>query len=108
MCTSIASKFHKLVVNPLIIAALNTIFDNTDLSFLEDILFFKPPGAEGVAAHQEKFYLACERNTSITVWTALDRSNKETGSLWACPGSQKESILPVEVNEELINKPTSK
>ena len=53
-------KFLKFVVHPIIIKGVKRILGTDNISFLEDILFFKPPGANGVAAHQENFYLKCK------------------------------------------------
>lgn len=57
----------------------------------QDDLLWKPPGAKGVAYHQDGGYISDQFvpnvNNSVTVWIALDDATTETGVVEYAKGS---------------------
>ncbi|ALS28464.1 phytanoyl-CoA dioxygenase [Paenibacillus sp. 32O-W] len=58
----------------------------------QSMFYWKPPGAEGQALHQDNFYLKVEPGTCIAAWTAIDDADEENGGLFVVPKSQHEPI----------------
>src|ERR671930_654382 len=57
------------------------------------MLYFKPPGARGQAAHQDQYYLRVKPGTCIAAWMALDPCDEANGCLEVLPGSQDWPVL---------------
>jgi phytanoyl-CoA hydroxylase len=60
---------------------------------VQTMLYFKPPGARGQAAHQDQYYLRVKPGTCIAAWMALDHCDEENGCLEVVPGSQDWPVL---------------
>jgi phytanoyl-CoA hydroxylase len=60
---------------------------------VQTMLYFKPPGARGQAAHQDQYYLRAEPGTCVAAWMALDRCDEENGCLEVVGGSHEWPIL---------------
>ncbi|MEE9405460.1 MAG: phytanoyl-CoA dioxygenase family protein [Algisphaera sp.] len=54
----------------------------------QSMFYYKPPGSQGQALHQDNIYLQVRPKTCVAAWTAIDRSHKDNGGLYVCPGTQ--------------------
>jgi phytanoyl-CoA hydroxylase len=60
---------------------------------VQTMLYFKPPGARGQAAHQDQHYLRVRPGTCVAAWMALDPCDEENGCLEVLPGSHDWPVL---------------
>ena len=69
-------------------------FLNSDAEFRCCELFAKP-AKKGLPspAHQDNFYWAVKGSNALTIWVALDKSNKKNGSIFYFDGSHKYGVL---------------
>ena len=72
---------------------LTTLLAGLEPFAVQTMLYFKPPGARGQAAHQDQYYLRVSPGTCIAAWMALDPCNEENGCLEVLPGSQDWPVL---------------
>ncbi len=91
--------FAKLMRHKLIIAYLEAI-QQTKISALQSMLFYRPPGSAGRDLHQDNFYGQSEYGAYIGAWIPLEDTDRENGGLVAYPGSHREPLLPVIEDEE--------
>jgi len=81
------------LLEPRIAHALTTLLGGLEPFAVQTMLYFKPPGARGQAAHQDQYYLRVNPGTCIAAWMALDRCDEENGCLEVLPGSQDWPVL---------------
>ena len=67
---------------------------------LQSLFYFKPPGSLGRDLHQDNFYARTDPDGLVGTWIAIDDSDRENGGLVAYPGSHREGLLDVVVDEE--------
>ena len=81
------------LLEPRIAHALTTLLGGLEPFAVQTMLYFKPPGARGQAAHQDQYYLRVKPGTCIAAWMALDRCDEDNGCLEVLPGSHDWPIL---------------
>jgi len=81
------------LLEPRLAQALTTLLDGLEPFAVQTMLYFKPPGARGQAAHQDQYYLRVDPGTCIAAWMALDACDEENGCLEVVPGSQDWPVL---------------
>jgi phytanoyl-CoA hydroxylase len=96
------NSFHQLVDSPWI---KNFATKKKNLLLIEKFLESKPkykaselfakPAKKGLASpvHQDNYYWAVKNSRALTVWIALDDSNKNNGGIFYYQGSHKFGIL---------------
>ena len=69
-------------------------FLNTAVEFRKAEIFAKPAKV-GLSSpfHQDNFYWAVKNNNALTVWIALDQSNKQNGGVTYLKGSHKVGLV---------------
>lgn len=72
-----------------------------DIACVQTLTFAKPPGAKGIAFHQESYYIATDPPDLLTCWVALEESTEANGGLVLVPGSHRRGLLPVHAPENL-------
>jgi phytanoyl-CoA hydroxylase len=81
------------LLEPRLARWLTALLDGVEPFAVQTMLYFKPPGARGQAAHQDQFYLRVNPGTCIAAWMALDPCDGENGCLEVLPGSQDWPVL---------------
>ena len=81
------------LLEPRLARALTTLLGGLEPFAVQTMLYFKPPGARGQAAHQDQYYLRVKPGTCIAAWMALDRCDEENGCLEVVPRSQDWPVL---------------
>jgi phytanoyl-CoA hydroxylase len=81
------------LLEPRLARALTTLLGGLEPFAVQTMLYFKPPGARGQAAHQDQYYLRVKPGTCIAAWMALDPCDEENGCLEVLPGSQGWPVL---------------
>jgi hypothetical protein len=81
------------LLEPRLARALTTLLCGREPFAVQTMLYFKPPGARGQAAHQDQYYLRVRPGTCIAAWMALDPCDEENGCLEVLPGSQDWPVL---------------
>ena len=81
------------LLDPRLARWLTTLLDGVEPFAVQTMLYFKPPGARGQAAHQDQYYLRVNPGTCIAAWMALDPCDEENGCLEVLPGSHEWPIL---------------
>lgn len=56
---------------------------------MQSMLFFKPPGLQGQAWHQDERFIPTRDRSLVGAWIALDDATQENGCLWVLPGSHR-------------------
>lgn len=65
-----------------------------DVTALQSMMFFNPPGSGGQGWHQDSYYIRTFPDTLVGAWIALDHADEENGCLWVSPGSHVEPTYP--------------
>ena len=60
---------------------------------MQSMLFFKPPGLQGQAWHQDERFIPTRDRSLVGVWIAVDDADVENGCLWVLPGSHRTGQL---------------
>ena len=60
---------------------------------MQSMLFFKPPGLQGQAWHQDERFIPTRDRSLIGAWIAVDDADIENGCLWVLPGSHRTGQL---------------
>ncbi len=60
---------------------------------MQSMLFFKPPGLQGQAWHQDERFIPTRDRSLVGAWIALDDANVDNGCLWVIPGSHRNGRL---------------
>ncbi len=60
---------------------------------MQSMLFFKPPGLQGQAWHQDERYIPTRDRSLVGAWVALDDATVDNGCLWVLPGSHRNGML---------------
>ena len=60
---------------------------------MQSMLFYKPPGLQGQAWHQDERFIPTRDRSLIGAWIALDDADEENGCLWVLPGSHRQGKL---------------
>ncbi|MEO1064202.1 MAG: phytanoyl-CoA dioxygenase family protein [Actinomycetota bacterium] len=60
---------------------------------MQSMLFFKPPGLQGQAWHQDERFIPTRDRSLVGAWIALDDATQENGCLWVLPGSHRTGRL---------------
>ncbi len=60
---------------------------------MQSMLFFKPPGLQGQAWHQDERFIPTRDRSLVGAWIALDDATEENGCLWVLPGSHRTGRL---------------
>jgi phytanoyl-CoA hydroxylase len=81
------------LLEPRLARSLTALLDGLEPFAVQTMLYFKPPGARGQAAHQDQYYLRVKPGTCVAAWMALDRCDEENGCLEVLPGSQDWPVL---------------
>jgi ectoine hydroxylase-related dioxygenase (phytanoyl-CoA dioxygenase family) len=81
------------LLEPRLAQSLTTLLGGLEPFAVQTMLYFKPPGARGQAAHQDQYYLRVKPGTCIAAWMALDPCDEENGCLEVLPGSQDWPVL---------------
>jgi phytanoyl-CoA hydroxylase len=81
------------LLEPRLARTLTTLLGGVEPFAVQTMLYFKPPGARGQAAHQDQYYLRVKPGTCIAAWMALDPCDEENGCLEVVPGSQDWPVL---------------
>jgi phytanoyl-CoA hydroxylase len=81
------------LLEPRLARWLTRLLGGLDPIAVQTMLYFKPPGARGQAAHQDQYYLRVNPGTCIAAWMALDPCDEDNGCLEVLPGSQVWPIL---------------
>src|SRR5712691_11371776 len=81
------------LLEPRIVHALTTLLGGLEPFAVQTMLYFKPPGARGQAAHQDQYYLRVKPGTCVAAWMALDRCDEDNGCLEVLPGSHDWPVL---------------
>jgi hypothetical protein len=81
------------LLEPRVARWLTALLDGLEPFAVQTMLYFKPPGARGQAAHQDQFYLRVDPGTCIAAWMALDPCDEDNGCLEVLPGSQDWPVL---------------
>jgi len=66
------------------------------ISGIQSEFFHGKPGTLGFARHQDNFYVEAARDAFASAWSPLVDVSPANGGLIIWPGSQRESILPIE------------
>lgn len=75
----------------------------SEVTALQSMFYWKPPGARGQAFHQDDYYLRTSPGACIAAWTALERIDEENGCLSVFPRSHVEPILPMLPTDETLS-----
>ncbi|MEO0514817.1 MAG: phytanoyl-CoA dioxygenase family protein [Planctomycetota bacterium] len=79
---------------------LSALMDDEPIA-TQSMYYHKPPGGKGQALHQDNYYLRVASHTCVAAWTAVDRSDRENGGLWVCPGTHTYDVqCPALANPE--------
>jgi phytanoyl-CoA hydroxylase len=81
------------LLEPRLARWLTGLLGDVEPFAVQTMLYFKPPGARGQAAHQDQYYLRVNPGTCIAAWMALDPCDKQNGCLEVVPGSQEWPVL---------------
>lgn len=60
---------------------------------MQSMLFFKPPGLQGQAWHQDERFIPTRDRSLVGAWIAVDDADIENGCLWVLPGSHRTGQL---------------
>lgn len=60
---------------------------------MQSMLFFKPPGLQGQAWHQDERFIPTRDRSLVGAWIALDDADTSNGCLWVLPGSHRPGRL---------------
>ena len=60
---------------------------------MQSMLFFKPPGLQGQAWHQDERFIPTRDRSLVGAWIALDDADTDNGCLWVLPGSHRTGRL---------------
>ncbi|MCP5025021.1 MAG: phytanoyl-CoA dioxygenase family protein [Actinomycetia bacterium] len=60
---------------------------------MQSMLFFKPPGLQGQAWHQDERFIPTRDRSLLGAWMALDDADVDNGCLWVVPGSHRRGQL---------------
>lgn len=60
---------------------------------MQSMLFFKPPGLQGQAWHQDERFIPTRDRSLVGAWIALDDATIDNGCLWVLPGSHRTGRL---------------
>lgn len=60
---------------------------------MQSMLFFKPPGLQGQAWHQDERFIPTRDRSLVGAWIALDDADVDNGCLWVLPGSHRTGQL---------------
>ena len=60
---------------------------------MQSMLFFKPPGLQGQAWHQDERFIPTRDRSLVGAWIAVDDATIENGCLWVLPGSHRTGQL---------------
>ena len=83
-----------------VLAITEQLIDDTPV-LLQTMLYFKPPGAQGQALHQDEQYITID--PIIGVWVALDTSDEAVGRMVLIPRSHQLGLLSVETANTAIS-----
>jgi phytanoyl-CoA hydroxylase len=78
---------------PIIRGALSQLLGDEAVG-VQSMYFYKEPGAQGQAAHQDYFYIRNDPNTLTATWVAMERADPENGCLFVIPGSHQLGLKP--------------
>lgn len=60
---------------------------------MQSMLFFKPPGLQGQAWHQDERFIPTRDRSLVGAWIALDDADVDNGCLWVVSGSHRRGQL---------------
>ncbi len=91
--------FRKLLGHPKVVRCLE-ILQQSKIVALQSMLYYKPPGSLGRDLHQDNFYAKAEYGTYVGTWLPLEDADRGNGGLVVYPGSHREPLLEVTIDEE--------
>ncbi len=83
--------FERYMLHPRVLDVLEQLI-GPDVSGLQSMLFFKPPGQHGQAYHQDSYYIKVKPDTVCGAWIAIDGCDEQNGCMYFVPGSHMEPI----------------
>ena len=90
---------HEMVVHPGIAEIVGQIagahlpdWDGAT-KCMQSMLFFKPPGLQGQAWHQDERFIPTRDRSLVGAWIAIDDADQDNGCLWVLPGSHRTGRL---------------
>ncbi len=83
------------LLHPRVLDVLEALI-GPDVTALQSMLFFNPPGRGGQGWHQDAYYIRTYPETLIGAWIALEEADVDNGCLWVAPGSSREPIYMAE------------
>ncbi|MBI2192711.1 MAG: phytanoyl-CoA dioxygenase family protein [Planctomycetes bacterium] len=95
----ISPVMEKYVRHPKICGVLSQItaahlpFWDGSVKCMQSMLFFKPPGFQGQAWHQDEIYIPTRDRSLIGAWIAMDDATIQNGCLYVIPGSHRPGYL---------------
>ena len=90
---------HDAVVHPGIAEVVGTIAGahlpgwDGRTKCMQSMLFFKPPGLQGQAWHQDERFIPTRDRSLVGAWIALDDATVDNGCLWVLPGSHRTGMI---------------
>ncbi|MDB5054319.1 MAG: Phytanoyl-CoA dioxygenase [Bacilli bacterium] len=78
---------------PIVRGALAQILGDEAVG-AQSMYFYKDPGTQGQAAHQDYYYIRNNPNSLIAAWVAMEYTDVDNGCLYVIPGSHKLGLLP--------------
>ena len=60
---------------------------------MQSMLFFKPPGLQGQAWHQDERFIPTRDRSLVGAWIALDDATIDNGCIWVLPGSHRTGMI---------------
>ena len=93
--------FERYLLHPRVLDVLEQLI-GPDVSGLQSMMFFKPPGQYGQAYHQDSYYIKVKPDTVCGTWIAIDGCDEDNGCMYFVPGSHMEPIY------QDVHKPDNK
>jgi ectoine hydroxylase-related dioxygenase (phytanoyl-CoA dioxygenase family) len=82
-----------VVRNQTLVRCIEAILDGK-IELIQSQLMFGAPGAKGFSPHQDNFFNRAEpRDKIVAAWIAIDKVDRENGSLAAYPGSHVNGLV---------------
>ena len=92
---------HDAVVHPGIAEVVGTIAGahlpgwDGRTKCMQSMLFFKPPGLQGQAWHQDERFIPTRDRSLVGAWIALDDATVDNGCLWVQPGGHRSPLREI-------------
>ena len=92
----------RLASHPKVTAVVRALLGGAP-QIVQTMLLDKPPsGGQGIALHQDSYYIRNEPNTLMACWLALTDTDAENGGLCVVPGSHKRGLVGSHPNRDTV------